>query len=73
MKQWGTIFHFMSFLPYRQVLGTFVKLWKAVRPSILLSTRDNSVPTERIFIKVDVFSVFQNCLENSSLIQIWQE
>jgi hypothetical protein len=51
----GNYFSFYEFLPYEQVLGMFAKLRKAVRPSILPSTWDNSVPTEWIFTKFDVF------------------
>jgi len=60
----GTTFHFMSFffalqIDFRHVCEIMQSFSTSVRPSILPSAWDKSVPTERIFVKFDVWVFFQ--------------
>jgi len=60
-------------------LGAFAKLQKAtisfavsVVMRVCPSVRKNSAPNGRIFMQLDMY-FSKICLENSSLIKIWQE
>ena len=41
--------------------------------SVLLSTWNNTAPTEQIFMKFDIWVFSKVCRENSNFIKIWQE
>jgi len=74
---------------FTSLLGAFPKLCKvtisfvmavcpsvhlSVRPSVFLSPWNNSAPTYRIFMKFDIWAVFEiNCWENSNFNTIGQE
>jgi hypothetical protein len=43
------------------------------RRHVCLSTWNNSAPTGRLFMKFDIWILFEICRENLSLIKVWQE
>jgi len=76
----------LKLIPKRRLLNICLTLFRRVRKiaksdnqlrhvclSVCLSARNNSDPTGRIFMKFDIWVIFEKSVKNSSFVKIWQE